>query len=154
MVDPEAPVRMSPPPQAVLRVVNPVMRRLLVSPLADRMPPVMAVLEYEGRRSGKQFAIPVGVHDVGGNGPVVFTEAPWRRNFEGGRKLTLRRGSNRRPGRGVLVWDPEAVADALVAAVAKVGPRGLAMKVAPGHHITREDLVRLGRTMLRVQLDR
>lgn len=153
-MDPEAPVRMSPPPPAVLRVVNPVMRRLLVSPLANRMPPAMAVLEYEGRRSGKQFAIPVGVHDVDGNGSVVFTEAPWRRNFEGGRELTLRRGSNRRHGRGVLVEDPEAVGDALAAAVATVGPRGLAMTVAPGHDITREDLVRLGRTMLRVQLDR
>jgi hypothetical protein len=144
---------MSPPPPAVLRVVNPLMRRLLVSPLANRMPPAMALLEYEGRRSGKQFAIPVGVHDVDGNGSVVFTEAPWRRNFEGGRELTLSRGRNRRPGRGILVEDPEAVADALVAAVAKVGPRGLAMTASPGHDITRDDLLRLGRTMLRVELD-
>ncbi len=56
--------------------------------------------------------------------------------------------------RGVLVEDPEAVADALVAAVAEVGPSGLAMKTVPGHQITREDLLRLGRTMLRVQLER
>lgn len=151
---PEDTVRLSPPPPAVLRVVNPVMRRLLVSRLANRMPPVMAVLGYSGRRTGQQFAIPVGVHDVDDQGSVVFTEAPWRRNFEGGRKLTLYRGSSRRHGRGVLVEDPEAVADALMAAVAKVGPRGLAMRTAPGHQITREDLLRLGRTMLRVQLDR
>jgi len=154
VVDPEAPVRMSPPPPAVLRVINPVMRRLLVSTLAHRLPSSMHVLEYEGQRSGKRFAIPVGVHEVGGKGSVVFTEAPWRRNFEGGRQLTLHRGSNRRPGHGVLVEDPGAVADALADAVAKVGPRGLAMKVAPGHEITRQDLVRLGRTMIRVQLDR
>lgn len=154
MVVPEAPVWMSPPPPAALRVVNPVIRRLLVSPLGSRMPPALAVLEYVGRRTGKQIAIPVGVHDVDGDGSVVFTEAPWRRNFEGGRSLTLVRGNNRRQGRGVLVEDPEAVADALVAAVAKVGPRGLAMKTAPGHQITREELLRLGRTMVRVHLDR
>lgn len=153
-MDSEASVWMSPPPPAVLRMVNPVVRRLLVSSLGSRMPPAMAVLEFVGRRSGKLFAIPVGVHDVDRDGSVVFTEAPWRRNFEGGRVLTLRRGSNQRRGIGVLVEDPEIVADALVAAVAKVGVRGLAMKAAPGHQVVREDLLRLGRNMLRIQLDR
>ena len=118
------------------------------------MPLAMAVLEFVGRRTGKLFAIPVGVHDVDGDGSVVFTEAPWRRNFEGGRVLTLRRGNNQQRGRGILVDDPEIVADALVAAVAMVGVRGLAMKAAPGHQVTREELLRLGRNMLRIQLDR
>jgi len=110
----------------------------------------MAVLEFEGRRTGKRFAIPVGVHAVDGHGSVVFTEASWRRNVEGGRKLTLRRGNTRRYGSGVLVEDPKAVADALMAPWRRSG-RGLAMQTAPGHQLTRGDLIRLGRTMLRVR---
>ncbi|HET7475673.1 MAG TPA: hypothetical protein VFJ97_06560 [Dermatophilaceae bacterium] len=151
-MSPDPAVRMQPPPKAVLRVVNPLLRRLLLSPLGDRMPPAMAVIEFTGRRSGRRYAVPVGVHDVPG-GPVVFTESPWRRNFAGGGQVTVTRGRDRRRGRGVLVQDPDAVADALSIAVDKAGPRNLAMRVTPGHQITRADLVQLGRNMVRLELD-
>ena len=143
---------MQPPPKPVLRVVNPVMRLLLTSPLAARMPRAMAVLEFTGRRSGRRFAVPVGVHEVK-DGPVVFTEAAWRRNFAGGREVTVRRGRARRPGRGVLVEDPEVVALTLGDAVERVGARNLAMRTAPGRQVTHDDLVRLGRSMVQLELD-
>ena len=149
-MDPQ-PVRLQPPSKPVLKVLNPVLRRLLLSPLAPRMPAPMAVLEFAGRRSGRRFAVCVGVHEVDG-GPVVFTEAPWRHNFADGRDVLLRRGGHRRPGRGLLVEDPEAVAHALGQAVERVGPGGLALRVAPGHEVTHEDLRRLGRSMVRLEL--
>ena len=144
-------VRVQPPPRPVLRVVNPVMRFVLTSPLAVRMPPAMAVLEFTGRRSGRRLAVPVGVHEVD-DGPVVFTEAAWRHTFAGGREVTVRRGGARRPGRGLLVEDPEVVADALSVAVERVGTRNLAMRTTPGWQVTRDDLVRLGRKMVRLEL--
>ena len=150
-MDAEPAVRLRPPPKPVLRVLNPVIRRLLLSPLAPRMPAPMAVLEFTGRRSGRRFEVCVGVHEVAG-GPVVFTEAPWRRNFAEGRDVVLRRGEQRRAGRGLLVEDPEAVAHALGQAVERVGPGGLALRVAPGHHVTHDDLRRLGRSMVRLDL--
>lgn len=148
----EPAVRNAPPPQAVIRVVNPVTRRLLTSPLASRMPPGMALLECTGRRSGRQLIIPVGIHEVQG-GPVVFSTAAWRLNFTGGAPLTVVRGKQRRPGRGVLVEDPEVVADALAIAVERKSGRQLAMRIAPGHQVTREDLIRLGRGMVRLELE-
>lgn len=72
------------PPRRVLRVVNPIIGRLLISPLASRLPPAMAVLEFTGRRSGRRFSVPVGVHEVRAD-LVVFSEAGWRANFAGGR---------------------------------------------------------------------
>ena len=148
----EPAVRMAPPPAALLRVLNPVFRRLLRSRLADRMPAAMAVLEFTGRRSARPFAVPVGVHDVPG-GPVVFAEGRWAVNFEGGREVTLVRGRTRRHGRGTRVHDPGAVATALGVALARVGARNLAMKAAPGRRVTHDDLLRLGRGMVRLDLD-
>ena len=150
-MDQEPAIRVQPPPRAVLRVVNPVMRLLLTSPLAARLPRSMALLEFTGRRSGRRLAVPVGVHEVE-DGLVVFTEAAWRHNFAGGRDVTLRRGPTCRQGRGVLVEDPQAVAVALGDAVARVGARNLAMRTAPGRQITHDDLVRLGRRMVRLEL--
>ena len=146
-----AAVRLAPPPPAVLRVVNPLVRRLLTSPCAGVLPSAMAVLEFTGRRSGRHFAVCVGVHEVVG-GPVVFTEATWRLNFAEGRDVVLRRGGQRRAGQGVLVEHPEEVATALGQAVERVGPGGLALRVAPGHHVTHDDLRRLGRSMVRLDL--
>ena len=151
-MDQQPAVWVQPPPRQVLRVVNPVMRRLLLSPLASRLPPAMAVLEFTGRRSGRRFSVPVGVHDVR-DGLVVFSEAGWRRNFAGGREVTLRRGRQRRRGTALLVDDPLQVADALGVAVERFGARELAMRTLPGHEITHDDLLRLGRGMLRLDLE-
>ena len=147
----EPAVRLQPPPPAVLRLVNPVLRTLLLSPLGGRLPPLMAVLVFTGRRSGRRFAVPVGVHELAA-GPVVFTEARWRLNFAGGREVSVRRGRQHREGRGVLVEDLEAVAQALAEAVERVGARDLALRTTPGHEITREDLLALDRRMVRLEL--
>lgn len=152
-MDQQPAVRVQPPPARVVRVVNPLVRRLLLSPLAARLPAAMAVLEFTGRRSGRRFAVPVGVHELGEGLVVVFSEAPWRRNFAGGREVTVRRGRRQRHGRATLVDDPVQVADALHVAVQSVGARNLAMRTAPGHAPTRDDLLLLGRGMLRLELD-
>lgn len=150
-MDDQPAIWVQPPPKAVLRLLNPMLRLVLTSPLAARMPPALAVLEYTGRRSGRRFVVPVGVHEVE-QGLVVFTEAGWRRNFEGGRDVTLRRGRHRRHGRGVLVEDPDTVATALATAIERVGVSNLAMRTAPGRQITHDDLVRVGRSMIRLEL--
>lgn len=151
-MDQQPTVWMQPPPRQVMRVVNPVLRRLLVSRFAFLLPPAMSVLEFTGRRSGRRFSVPVGVHEVRYD-LVVFSEAGWRRNFADGREVTVRRGRQRRHGRAVLVEDPAKVAAALGVAVERIGARNLAMRTAPGHEITRQDLLRLGRGMLRLELE-
>lgn len=145
-------VWVQPPPAPVLRVVNPVARRLLRSRLGTLLPSTLAVLEFSGRRSGRRYAVPVGVHEVHG-AQVVFTEAPWRLNFADEHAATVRRGADHRTGTGVLDRDPQAVADALGAVVERIGARNLAMRTTPGHRITRADLVGLRRGMVRLQLE-
>ena len=151
-MDQQLAVWVQPPPRQVLQVVNPIMRRLLVSTLASRLPAAMAVLEFNGRRSGRRFAVPVGVHNVRDD-LVVFSEAGWRRNFAGGQEVTVRRGRQRRRGRALLIEDPVEVATVLSVAVERIGARNLAMRTPPGHEITHEDLLRLGRGMIRLDLD-
>lgn len=147
----EPAVRLQPPPPAVLRVVNPLLRILLLSALGSRLPPLMAVLVFTGRRSGRRFRVPVGVHELA-SGPVVFTEARWRLNFGGGRDVSVRRGRQHREGRGLLVEDPQQVAQALAEAVERVGARNLAMRTTPGREVTHDDLVALDRRMVRLEL--
>jgi hypothetical protein len=71
-----------PPPLAVLRAMNVVMRPLLSSAAGKRMKGVM-LLEFSGRRSGKVFKVPVNFHLVDGV-PMAITNRPWRLNFKGG----------------------------------------------------------------------
>ena len=79
-----------PPPPAVLRAMNVVMKPLLTSAAGKRMKGVM-LLEFSGRRSGKAFKVPVNCHLVDGV-PMAFTDRPWRLNFKGGApaKVTYR----------------------------------------------------------------
>lgn len=147
----ESAVRLQPPPLAVMRVLNPLLRALLLSPLGNRLPPLMAVLVFTGRRSGRSFTVPVGVHELA-SGPVVFTEARWRLNFAGGREVSVRRGRQHREGRGVLVEDPQQVAHALAEAIERVGARDLALRTTPGREITHDDLLALDRRMVRLEL--
>lgn len=146
----EPAVRLTPPPAAVVRAVNPGLRRLLRSPVAGFLPAPLAVLELTGRRSGRRLAVPVGLHDVGEAGPVVFTEGAWRHNFAGGRDVVVSRGAQRRSATGLLEEDPEAVARALGVAVQRYGARSLAMTAAKGRQVRHEDLLRLGRGMVRL----
>ena len=74
-----SPVRLRPPPAAVLRVLNPMVRASLGTPFWRLFPSWMAVLEFSGRRSRRQLRVPVGLHDVHGT-PTLFSERPWRLN--------------------------------------------------------------------------
>ncbi len=68
-------VRDARPPGIVVRVLNPLMRALLGSRAGRRMKNV-ALIEFNGRRSGRQYRIPVGWHSAAGTAFVV-TPASW-----------------------------------------------------------------------------
>jgi len=104
-------VRSSPPPDAVMRVLDPVMRAVVPSP-AGRLLPGLAVLRFHGRRTGRPYAVPVAVFD-GDDGPVVFTDSGWGANFRGGADVDLVRRGRVTPSRGELVADPALVGPAI-----------------------------------------
>ena len=108
-----------------------------------RLPAPMAVLEYTGRRSGRAYATCVGVHEAAG-GPVVFTEAPWRHNFVGGREVAVRRGSRRRTGRGCSSRTRTRSRTPSRRRWSGSGRAGSHCGSAPGHRVTHRGPARSG----------
>jgi hypothetical protein len=146
------PVRHRPPPAALLRVLNPIVRANLGTPLWRMFPSWMAVLEFSGRRSLRQLRVPVGLHGVHGT-PTVFTERPWRLNFAGGAPVTVIGRGKHRHGRGELVRDRDAVGSAFATALEHMRPSNLGLAVDKGHQPTAQELAALGGDMITIHYD-
>lgn len=145
MTDPKGEVWLAPPPpQAVLRAMNVVMRPLLASPLGRRMRGVM-LLEFSGRRTGRTIKVPVNFHLVDGV-PMAFTDAPWRHNFEGGAPVTVTHRCRRHRTVGTLVsMTPEQMGTAVRKSLDNGGSVSrMGIKTARGHEPSAEELGRLG----------
>lgn len=70
------------PPELLLKAFNPILRQLLKTPLGGRMSEFMLV-SFAGRKSGRQFSVPVSAHELDGVLYVVL-EAQWKYNFRDG----------------------------------------------------------------------
>ena len=66
-------------------LLNPIMCRLLSSPLGRGLSGRLMVLTFQGRRSGRSFSLPVS-YVVADGGLLVPGGGFWKRNFEGGRE--------------------------------------------------------------------
>lgn len=110
----------SPPPAALLRVTNPVMKFLLRSPLAGLMRGQFMVLAFTGRKTGRRYAVPVVAHRIGGE-LYVLTSARWRYNFTGGRDADVTLDGQVRPMRGQLLDAPGQVAPLYASAIDHFG---------------------------------
>jgi hypothetical protein len=132
-----SPVRDSRPPPALVRAVNPLVRLWIATPLSRLLGRRLAILRFDGRKSGRSYAIVVGIHD---GDSAVFTPAAWRHNFRGGApvRVTCRGAAWQATGR--LVEDPAEVATALQQAIDAGSPANLlGLKVEKGHRITADD---------------
>ncbi len=135
-------------PDAMLRLLNPVMRSVLGSPLGRVVKP-FALLEFEGRRTGRHYRIPAGWHE-GIDGRVVVTPAAWRANFVDGRDATVTFQGRTGHQRGTLDCDAEAVAKEVNAMIdGGLKPSLLSLKVAPGYQVTAEDMRLAERCLIR-----
>lgn len=90
-----------------MRVINPVMRRLVARGVAGH---AVLVLHYVGRRSGRSFSTPAGYHVIDGR-LYVFTNSPWRHNFAGGAPIEVTLAGQRQDAVALLIDDPAHVAD-------------------------------------------
>lgn len=105
------------PPDAVMRFLNPVVRRAAQHGRAGQ---ALLVLHFTGHRSGRQYDVPVGARDVDG-GLCVFTSSRWRHNFADERVIEVTRGGRRERMRTQLLDDPDRVAEVLVGLVVEHG---------------------------------
>lgn len=135
------------PPLAVIRILNPVMRAVLRTPLGRLVRP-FALLEFNGRRSGRRYRVPVGWHEIDGL-TVVFTPAGWRQNFADRAEVTVRYRGRTRQMTGTLVMDPTQVADTLQSMFAGgASPRSVGLDVPEGHAMTTSDVAAVDRAMI------
>jgi hypothetical protein len=98
------------PPSAVLRLVNPLLCAVLRTPLAGPAGKQLMVLSFTGRKTGRQFTIPVSAHVID-NDLYALTGAPWKQNFRGGANAQVVYRGKTSTMRGELIADRAVVAD-------------------------------------------
>lgn len=111
---------------------NPMMRRLLRSPLHSLVSKNMMLISYTGRKSGRVYATPIGYLKVAdGLHTISSRERVWWRNLRGGADVTLRL-----QGRDVGAWataieDPARISEYLstYARIAPAFARALGIRI-------------------------
>ena len=125
-------IQPSHPPEALLRVLNPVMRWLLRSPLGGPARKQIMVLRFTGRKSGRAYEVPVSAHRIGGD-LYALTGAGWRLNFRGGAGADVYLDGRTTRMRGELLDEPDVAAPIYARRIAEVGvqraPRVMGVKV-------------------------
>jgi hypothetical protein len=120
---PRPPVEDHRPPPAVLRVVNPIMRTLLRSPLHRPLSRRLMVLQVEGRRTHRTRSVVVGRHEDDGVF-LVSASGAWRHNLQGGAPVGITLDGTQRTGYAELEEDPDQVAQIFCLLLERLGLKG------------------------------
>jgi hypothetical protein len=104
------PIDVGHPPSALLRVVNPMLRSLLRTPLAGSARKQLMVLSFTGRKTGRPYSIPLSAHVID-NDLYALTASPWKQNFRGGAAAEVVHDGKTTAMRGELIRDRATVSD-------------------------------------------
>jgi hypothetical protein len=115
-------ITVSHPPQAMLRVVNPILRLLLRTPVMGGARNQLMVLSFTGRKSGRRYSIPVTAHHID-NDLYALTGVAWKRNFLGGATAEVLLNGKTTAMRGELIEDKSVVADLYRRCSESYGPK-------------------------------
>ncbi|MFD6415820.1 hypothetical protein [Streptomyces sp. NPDC060194] len=130
------------PPEVLMKIVNPVMRRLIAR--GGKGPAEqLLLLHFTGRRSGRSFEVPAARQELGGGEVCVLTNSAWRVNFRGGADIEVTDRGERRPVRAALEEDPAAVAAVYTELLGRLGYRKanrLGISLTVDRPPTREEL--------------
>lgn len=122
MTDQTPAVTISHPPEGLLRAVNPAVKFLLGTPLGGGIRRQMMVLNFTGRKSGRQYSVPVTAHRLD-NTLYALASAGWTANFRDGANAEVLWDGKKTTMRGELIRDPAAVADLSHRAAASYGAK-------------------------------
>lgn len=100
----------SHPSPTVLRIINPVMKVLLKTPVLGPMRGQMMVVNFNGRKSGRRYSVPLSAHRID-DALYALTDAGWKVNFRDGASADILLDGKTTGMRGELIADPAAVAD-------------------------------------------
>jgi hypothetical protein len=138
-------ITVSHPPQPVLNMVNPMMKLLLHTPLMGPGRQQLMVLSYKGRKSGKEYSIPVSAHMLD-NVLYALTAAPWKNNFRDGAPSRVFHNGKTASMSGELITDRAMVADVYSRCAesygAKRAQRAMGLKFAEGRIPSRDEFAR------------
>jgi hypothetical protein len=123
MTDQSHAVDVGHPPSALLKAINPVLGLLLGTPLAGPLGKQFMVLNFTGRKSGKQFKLPVSAHLIDGDLYALAGTAAWKYNFKGGAPAQVVYNGRTTAMRGELVADREATYDLFLHCAQSYGPK-------------------------------
>ena len=102
-------ITVSHPPPVVLRVVNPILRLLLRTPVMGPARKQLMVVSFNGRKTGRHYTIPVSAYQID-NDFYALTGAPWKQNFRDGATAQVLHDGKTTSMRGELIQDRAAVA--------------------------------------------
>ncbi|KLI05608.1 hypothetical protein ACT17_26140 [Mycolicibacterium conceptionense] len=103
-------VTVAHPPTLMLRVINPALRFLLRTPFAGAARQQFMVLTVRGRKTGRQYAIPLSAHFIDDT-LYAMTDAGWKHNFRDGATAEVLHNGQTTTMRGELITDRATVAD-------------------------------------------
>lgn len=103
-------ITVSRPPDALLRIVNPIMKLVLHTPFAGPARNQLMVVNFTGRKSGRHYSIPLSAHVIDGILYAMTGEA-WKNNFRDGVTAQVLHDGKTTTMRGELITDKARVAD-------------------------------------------
>jgi hypothetical protein len=136
------------PPDVVVRMLNPVLRTILRSPLG-RAIGSLAVLQFQGRRTDRTYHVVTGWYQVDGQ-EFAVTPSVWRINLKGGAPLSVTARGRTRSGRGELVTDPATVSETVRRLLdSGTSATALGIRVAQGHRFDDADVAATRKALIR-----
>jgi hypothetical protein len=92
-------------PRILFKLLNPLMKFILNSPLHQGLSKHVMILSFTGRKTGKRYNTPVA-YAWEGDHVIVVTYSPWRNNFKEPALVQMRIQGKRVSGTAILVNDP------------------------------------------------
>jgi len=109
MTEQSNPITMSHPSKAFLRLVNPILARLLHTPLAGAARNQFMVVDFTGRKSGRPYSLVLTAHLIDGI-LYALTGATWKANFRDGAPAHVLHDGKTTAMHGELITDTAHVA--------------------------------------------
>lgn len=134
------------PPIAMMKIVNPIMKALLRSPLGNKMGDMIMVITFKGRKSGKVFTTPVSYLPAEDGSLMSFTDSHWGKNFDGGAPVTVLVKRQKYRATSTSTYDPQAVAAGIKYFFDKKGvknARRIGVNFSGDHYPSQEELLKM-----------